>query len=149
MEQFKSVLQKRLIALSAYIAGLMLLAAMGLIRPTAGETEEVRAFISGLNVGLFMVVMIMAAMQSLRYVAALKDEEKRKALYIYENDERRLYIQSKMSGAAIQWILSGLVAATFVAEFFDQTVFFTLLGALLFAAAVKAVLKVYYTHKLT
>jgi len=149
MDKFKEVLQKRLLALSTYTFGLMMLAATGLYRPTAGETEAARAFMTGLNAGLFAVVMIVAVVTSIKYIAALRNEEKRKALYIYEHDERRLYIKSKMGGDAIQLVLCGLVAATFVSEFFDQTVFFTLLGVLLFTAAVKAVLKVVYTKKLT
>ncbi|MBN1776863.1 MAG: hypothetical protein JW811_01965 [Clostridiales bacterium] len=149
MDRFKEVLQRRLIALSTYTSGLVVLAAIGLYRPTAGETEEISAFMTGLNVGLFAAVMIVMAITSLKYIAALKDDEKRKALYIHETDERRLYIKSKMGGDAIQWILCGLVAATLVSEFFDQTVFFTLLCALVFTAAVKAAFKIVYTKKVS
>ena len=85
---------------------------------------------------------------AVRYNAARRDEEKRKALYIYENDERRLLIKSKMGGDAIQLLMMALVVATFVAEFFSQTVFFTLLSVLLFTAAVKTVFMLVYTKKL-
>ena len=149
MDQFKQVLRKRLAALCGYSMGLLCLAALGLVRPTAGETEEIRAFMAGMYTGLFTVVIIVVIASMVKYISAIKNEEKLKALYIYENDERRLVIQSKMGGAAIQWILSGMTAATLAAGFLNQTVFFTLLGALLFTATVKAVFKIVYTKKLT
>ncbi|MBE0600277.1 MAG: hypothetical protein IH607_00705 [Firmicutes bacterium] len=149
MDKFREVLQRRLLALSTYGSGLLVLAAMSATRPSAGETEAIRSFMTGMNTGLFATVLVVVALTSLKYLAALKNEEKRKALYIYENDERRLYIQSKMGGAAIQLVLLALATATVVAEFFSQTVFFTLLGVLLFTAAVKGIFKIVYTKKLS
>ena len=149
MDTFKAELQKRLLALSTYTSGLLMLAVFSVTRPNAGETEAIRSFMAGLNAGLFAVVMVVLAMTFFRYFRALKHEDKRKALYIYEHDERRLLIRSKMGGEAIQWILSGMVVATVVSEFFNQTVFFTLLGALLFIAAIKTIFMAVYTKKLT
>lgn len=147
MEKFKTELQKRLLGMGTYTSGLLVLAFLSVTRPNAGETEAVSAFMTGLNTGLFAVVLVVLAATSLRYLAALKHEDKCKALYIYENDERRLYIKAKMGGDAIQWVLLALASATVVSEFFNQTVFFTLLGVLLFTAAVKAVFKLVYTKK--
>ena len=149
MDQFKEILQKRLLGMGTYAAGLVLLAVISFMRPSAGETEEIRAFMAGMNAGLFAVVAVVLILSAVRYLAALRDDEKRKALYIYENDERRLYIQSKMGGDAIQLVLLALVTATVVSEFFSQTVFFTLLAVLLFTAAVKAIFKIVYTKRLT
>jgi hypothetical protein len=149
MEKYKEVLLKRLFAIISYSGGLIVLTAVGLTRHSAGETEGVRSFMEGLNTGLIAAVLVMIAVTALRYLKALKSEEKLRALYINEHDERRLYIQSKTGGAAIQWILMGLAAATITSEFLNQTVFFTLLGALLFCAAVKAALKVYYTKRVS
>ena len=148
MDKFKEDLEKRLLALSTYTSGLLVLAVLSVTRPNAGETEAIRAFMTGLNTGLFAVVMVVLALTALRYLAALKNEDKRKALYIYENDERRLLIRSKMGGDAIQLVLMALVVATVVSEFFNQTVFFTLLAVLLFTALVKGVFKAVYTGKL-
>lgn len=149
MERFKDELQKRLFSMATFVAGLAMLMVFGLMRPLAAATEEVRAFMLGVNAGLLAAALMGTLRSAVKYAAALRNEEKRKALYIWEHDERRLYIQSKTGGDAIQWILSGMVVATVVSEFFNQTVFFTLLGALLFAAAVKTVFKAVYTKKVT
>lgn len=148
MDTFKEVLEKRLLAMATYAAGLVLLAVMGFMFETAGETEEIRLFMTGMNAGLFAAVIGVLVVTAVRYNAARRDEEKRKALYIYENDERRLLIKSKMGGDAIQLLMMALVVATFVAEFFSQTVFFTLLAVLLFTAAVKALFLLVYSKKL-
>ncbi|HRX08633.1 MAG TPA: hypothetical protein P5559_05665 [Candidatus Limiplasma sp.] len=148
MDKFKEELQKRLLAMGTYAVGLAVLAIGSFVRQSAGETEEIRAFMAGMNAGLLAVVVIVLVLTALRYLAALKNEDKRKALYIYENDERRLLIRSKMGGDAIQLVLMALVVATVVSEFFNQTVFFTLLAVLLFTALVKAVFKAVYTGKL-
>lgn len=148
MNQFKESLQRRLYALATYALGLIVLMGFGLVRPLAAQSENALAFMAGVNAGLLAVALAVTFQSGVKYVRALKDAEKLKALYIFEKDERRLYIQSQEGGTAIQLVLMGLTTAMIVAEFFNQTVFFTLLGAVLFAAAVKAALKIYYTKKL-
>ena len=148
MDTYKETLQRRLFALLTYAGGMVLLVAFGMLRESAGKTEEVRAFMLGMNAGLLAVVLAVVISSAVRYTRALRDEEKRKALYIYEHDERRLYKQSMVGGTAVQLILMGLTVATVVSEYFDQTVFFTLLGTVLFAALVKAALKIYYERKI-
>lgn len=147
MDQFKNTLRKRIFGLALYNLVLIMLVVLGLFQPSGGESAEVRAFMSGVNAGLFAVAQVVLITGILWYYTAMKNEEKRKALYIYEHDERRLYIQTKVGGIAVQTILFGLIAATIAAGFYHQTVFFTLLGAVLFCAVVKAVLKVYYSNK--
>ena len=149
MEQFKKTLKRRLYGIAGYCIVLLVLIVFGIFHPTAGNSEETLAFMAGFNVGLAVVALGVIITGIRKYSAALKDEEKLKTLYIEEHDERKLYIQSKMGGMAMQIILFGLLAATLAAGFFNQVVFFTLLGTLLFGAAVKALLKAYYTRKLT
>lgn len=149
MEKFKETLHRRLYALATYAGGLIVLMSFGLIRPLAGSSEEIRAFMAGVNAGLLAVALAVVIISSVKYIRALKNEDKLKTLYIFEKDERRLYIQSMEGGAAIQLVLMGLTTAMIVAEFFDQTVFFTLLGTVVFTAAVKAVLKIVYTNKMS
>ncbi len=148
MNQYRETLQRRLAALATYIGGLVVLMSFSLIRPLAGDSEGIRAFMAGVNAGLLAVALVVAILSAVKYGRALKNEEKLKALYIFEKDERRLYIQSREGGTAMQLVLMALTAAMIVAEFFDQTVFFTLLGTVVFAAAVKAALKIYYETKL-
>ena len=148
MEQYEKVLQKRQVGIVMYNVALIALLALVLLRPAAGD-EGMQGFVSGFVTGLFTVAQVVLIMSFIRYRAALKNEDKRKALYIEEHDERKLAIRSKMGGTATQIILFGLLAGTIAAGYYNQTVFFTLLGALLFSALVKAVLKAYYTRKLT
>jgi hypothetical protein len=149
VEKFKETLHKRLYALATYTGGLIVLMSFGLVRPLAGNSEAVRAFMAGVNAGLLAVALAVVVLSGVKYIRALKNADKLKTLYIYEKDERRLYIRSGEGGTAIQLILMGLTTAMIVAEFFDQTVFFTLLGAVVFAAGVKAVLKIVYTNEVS
>jgi len=148
MERYRATLKKRLYGIGLYAAALTVLVCLGLLRPAGGDSEEVRAFMSGFNAGLLAVAVVMLALGIRRYYAALRDERKLRALYIEEHDERLLAIRTRIGGTGMQIILFGLLLATIAAGFVSQTVFFTLLGALLFSAAVKAVLKIYYTKKL-
>ena len=147
MEQFKTTLKRRLYAMTGYAVALAVLVCLGLFRPMGGNNEETQVFMAGFNAGLFAVAIGVLVVSAVKYRAALKNEGKLKALYITEHDERLLAIHTKIGGTGMQVILFGLLGATIAAGFLNQTVFFTLLGALLFGAAVKAVLKVYYTRR--
>ena len=148
MEQFKETLRSRMLALGTFILGLLVLVSYSLFYPTSANSEAMHAFMMGLNAGLMAVVLVVSIRTIVKYLRAMKDPERLRSLYIYENDERRRLIQSKVGGTAIQLILMALATATVVSEFFNQTVFFTLLAVLLFSAAVKAGLLFYYERKL-
>lgn len=148
MDKFKETLKKRLYGIGVYAAALVALVCLVLLRPMGGDSGEVRAFITGFNAGLFTVAVVMLALSARKYTAALRDEGKLKALYVQEHDERLLAIRTRIGGTGMQIVLFGLLLATIAAGFINQTVFFTLLGALVFGSAVKAVLKAYYTRKL-
>ncbi len=148
MEQYPKTLQKRLVGIGVYNAVLIALLVFMLLSPAAGG-ERMKAFVSGFDTGLFAVAQGVLILSFIKYRAALRDPEKRKAMYIEEHDERMLFIYGKMGGTAMQIVLFGLLAATIAAGYFSQTVFFTLLGALLFATGVKAGMKIYYTKKIS
>lgn len=144
MENFKKTLQMRMRLLAVYNFFLLMLIVIGVFHPTAGTTQHVTDFMSGANVGLYAAIQAGLIAAVTKYGAALKDEGKRKALYIEENDERRKYIFTQMGGMAINICLGGLMLATVTAGFYNQTVYFTLLGVLGFCALVKGGLKLYY-----
>jgi hypothetical protein len=148
MERFKSTLKKRLLLMAAYNVALIGLLCLAALRPAAGG-EELRSFVAGFITGLFAVAQATLILTAVRYRAAIRDEQKLKLLYIREHDERLLSIEGKIGDAAMQLILYGQLAAAIAAAYFDQVVFFTLLGSLLFSAAVKIALKVYYTKKIS
>ncbi|NLW11382.1 MAG: hypothetical protein GX028_05125 [Clostridiaceae bacterium] len=82
-----------------------------------------------------------------KYIAALRNEEKLKKLLIEENDERTAYIESKAGSKAINATIMLLALAMLVANFFDKTVFFTLMAATLATAMTKIVICCYYKRK--
>lgn len=82
------------------------------------------------------------------YLISMRDEKALKKLYIQENDERTLMIMQKTGAIGMTVCSIGLAFAAVIASFFDQTVFFTLLGSAVFTAVVRGALKVYYHLKL-
>lgn len=77
---------------------------------------------------------------------AMKDENELKRLYIKENDERSIMIMQKTGAIGINICIVGFAAATIIAGYFNELIFFTLLGATLFVSLIKGLFKVYY-HK--
>lgn len=103
-------------------------------------------FVKGLQIGAFLGLQTLLLWQILKTSTTLRSEEALKAQYVYEHDERRALIYAKMGGHPINWTLGGLATAAIIAAFFDATIFFTLLGALLFTALIKGAHKIYYLN---
>ena len=78
---------------------------------------------------------------------SLQSPEAAKSRYIKENDERKHMIQQKTGSLGFQITGVGLGFAAVIAGFFDQTVFFTLMGALLFLVIVKVSLRLIFERK--
>jgi hypothetical protein len=62
-------------------------------------------------------------------------------------DERRKLIKDKIGGTGLNISLGGIATATIISGFFNEIVFLSLMGALIFMASVKGILKVYYRNK--
>ena len=148
MEKFKNDLQSRIGILVCYNSVLIIMASFGFFHPTAGQSEFTLSFMLGVNVGLYVAVQGLLIYFAFRYSAALRSQEKLKALYIYENDERRKFIQTQIGGVGINIILGGLAISTIIAGFYNETIFFVLLSALIFSAFVKGILKIYFNRKI-
>jgi len=147
METYPKTLKRRLYAIGGCGAALLALIVLGVFHPTAGSSDTARGFMAGFNVGLAIVVVGLMALDIRKYAAALKDADKRRTLYIAEHDERLGYIRTRMGGTPLQIVLYGLLTGTIVAGFFSETVYFALLGMLLFAMLVKGAMKVYLLRK--
>jgi hypothetical protein len=98
--------------------------------------------------GALTSIGILLILDILRYLRAIKDDSKLKELYIKENDERTIMIMQKTGAAGINICILGLGIATVVAGYFNELIFFTLLGATLFVALVKGLFKLYYFKKI-
>jgi len=101
----------------------------------------------GFNFGIVCGFMITAIFYIYRNVKALKDDEKLKKLYIAETDERNLLILQKSGSVGLNVITIGLLIGASVSIYFNEMVFFTLLGACLFVSLVRLVFKLYYHKK--
>ena len=147
MEKLKKNMRKKIVALSCYNVILIALIALGVFHPTAGTTPSRLAFMSGFNVGIYTINQIGIIYMLAKYAKALSSEAKLKQHHIYETDERRLYIETKIGGIGVDLILIGLAIATLVSSFYNETVYFTILLALIGGAMIKGTLKTYYTRK--
>lgn len=140
MEEFRRRIKKRIILMRIYCAVVAALFTIGAVGNIFDRETNAVSFTLGVYTGtLFLVVINLR-----KYMLAMKYEENFKQLYIQETDERHQYIVAKTGGSAINIIIFSLALASIIAGFFSETIFFTLLGSVLFVALVKGSLKIYY-----
>jgi len=130
MEKFKNVLSKRIVVMNTFnLLAVSFIALSNIYRST----------IYTKNVDIADMIF--------RYRKALRSETELKKLYIEEMDERRKLIKDKIGGTGLNICLGGIATATIISGFFNEVVFLSLMGALIFMASVKGILKVYYRNK--
>lgn len=141
MENFKQTLKKRIQYLSLYLCAVPVLwGILKLIMESNPNVEYAGEFAHGYAVGIAFVVLILI----IKYSFALRSDEKLKALYIKEKDERQLMIKVKVGGVCTTIILVCVSFASLIAAFFNQIVFLTLLGVTLFISLLMIALRLYY-----
>ena len=143
MEKFKKSIHRRVAIMRAYSAVIALFFILSTIfNITDYETKAV-SFILGACLGIMLLILIHIR----KYTMAIKYDEGMRKLYIEENDERHKFILSKTGGHAIDIVVCGLALGAIISGFFNEVVFFTLLGATIYTALVKGCLKIYYSKK--
>jgi hypothetical protein len=146
MDKFKRKIRVRIIWMSAVLICIAFVyIALALAKDNLPVIPD---FIRGFHTGVFTGIEIMILLVIVKYIASVRKEESLKKLFIEENDERKMAIMQKSGAWGMTACILGLAGATVVSGFFDQTVFFSLLGALIYTAAVKGILKIYYYRKL-
>lgn len=149
MEKYKEGLRNRIVLMLGFslssVVLVILASALGSVK--AEGSENLASMIRGFQLGIFIALQIMLLAQIIRYIKGLKDDSTLKKLYVEENDERKKLIKDKIGGAGFNFILCGIATATVISGFFNQTVFVTLLGVLVFTVTVKGLLKIYYRNK--
>ena len=102
-----------------------------------------QSFAMGAITGIMFVMVIFMR----KYIMALRHEEKLKALFIEENDERNKFIYAKIGGAGMNIAIMSATLSVLIAAFFNETVFVTLIGVTVYISFVKLFLKIYYNKK--
>lgn len=104
-------------------------------------------FFHGFQLGLLMAMVGFMMVDFVKTQMALRNDDKLKAMYVDETDERKLMIKRELGKMTLNVNYGALIIATVVAGFFNETVFSTLMAVLLFFALTMIVGKVYYNRK--
>lgn len=140
MEIFKQKLRNRLIFGGIYCAIILIFIA---VVWNTGLNDSATSFTLGFGVGIEAVMIFFMV----KCVKALKSEDKLKKLYIEENDERQKHLNAMVGGSGINISILFLALAMLISNYFNQTVFFTLLAVMFFVVLLKLTLKIYYNKK--
>ncbi len=148
MEQYKDSLKARIAVLivgAAAMVTLLLLGEFSVFR--AIGLSDFSEFLRGFQTGILLSVSIVFLYFVGRFRWLLKNEEKLKAAYYAENDERQKLITMKVGGNAMYVCTVLILLAGIVAGYFNETVFFSLAGCSLFLLLIRVALKIYYHKK--
>lgn len=141
MDKFKKSIKTRLVIMRSYSAAIAIFLILSIIFNFTEYETKALSFILGACVGIMLLVLF----NMRKYILAMKNDEAIKQLYIEENDERHKFIITKTGGTAINIVICGLALAAIVSGFFNEVIFFSLLGSTIFSALVKGSLKLYYS----
>lgn len=144
MEKFKLDIQRRIYGFSGLILLFVLTYYFMNLMYSNGDGSNASDFIRGFQLGIFSAMVGATVVRILVYNAALRNETKLRKLHIEETDERNQLIALKAGGFASLVELIVSVLATLVAGFFSNTVFFTLLGVVLFIVFLRLITKLVY-----
>lgn len=149
MEKYKQQVKKRMVLLYLYNAlSLIIIILTSIYSNVVPEgNQNISEMIRGFQFGTYLCLQLFLLKYIIKFQQALKTESALKDLYIEENDERTKFIKNKIGGFGFNFTLAVIAAATVTAGFFNQLIFCTLLGVLIFMALTKGVLKLYYRKK--
>ncbi len=145
MEKFKEKIRLRVLLMA--IVTICISVSYICLSLNADRLPPIHDFIRGFQFGAFSVVIVILVFFLAKYLGSLKNEEALKKLYIEENDERTIMIMQKTGAYGITICVVGLAFATVIAGFYNEIVFFALLGATVFTALIKGCFKIYYHRK--
>lgn len=149
MVEFKDVLKRRITLLIAFsVISILLIAIIGTWGyGKIGIGTHMEDFMHGAQAGLSAGFLAVMLKYILKYYRAIKSEDKIKSIYIEENDEREELIKNKIGGVGFFFIMGVIMVSIIISGFFNEIVFLTLLGVLVFMIFVKIFLKIYYNRK--
>ena len=149
MEEFKKkLLYRQLLIWAGMLFACFAFIFSGRFEKAETASEFLRGFIDGFQVGLAACLLGVLIILAVKYFITISRPDRLKNLYIFETDERRMFIKQKTGNIGMNIIIYGLAVGTTVAGNLNDTVFFSLLGACLFVSAVRGVMKLYYNMKI-
>lgn len=150
MEKYRQNMKKRAILLIAGVVVLTIIfgASHFLSNRYFNALNFQKEFFEGAQAGFFMGLETILIFFTVKTLVALSSDEKLKKQYIRENDERFALIKQKSGHVSYFIILAGLALAIVISSFFNETVFFTLVGVLFFVEFVRIGLKIFYKWRL-
>lgn len=144
MKEYRERVAKGLISGSIFIIAMIILEVI-LSYVFADSTTGLSKYFS---YGFFSGIIVVALYYIAKSVAALKDEEKLKKMYIEKNDERNLEVQRRGSQLALRILLASFAVALLVASHLDFKIYKTLLYVVLYSAAIISLSVFYYKKKI-
>lgn len=146
IEKYRS----KLIARMTYTAVIVIAAASVFLGGLTGVFERFSPkgdfgdFLSGFQTGLFTALMLVAIYSIAKMLAAIKNPDKLKMMYIDETDERTKAISEKSGHNLFMALCYPMLLADIISGYFSSAVFFTLLGVLLFMDITHLAMVFYY-----
>lgn len=135
-------------AILACFCVLGFLAEMGIVEltPITGDSHWKSQWRGGISGASFSLLILMC-IGLIRNLMAMKDEKKLKKLYIKENDERKIQIQTAAQAAGCRtFLIVGLVAAI-VAGYFHMVISISILCSVFAQSILTLIFKLLYSKK--
>ena len=143
MEEFRKKVETRLRVYTIICCG-----SLGLYFTLRFLTKGASDFAQGLTMGVLCGMEFVAVFNLVRMLAATRNEEKLREMYINETDERNCAIQKATSQKSAAISMVGTAVAAIVAGFFDAKICMTLVAVLLVSALITVIVNAYYNKKM-
>ena len=149
MEKYKKTLVYRIcIIIFCFIIILVgcLLKMNGVLSPQ--DTDVFSEFHQGFQLGIIALVESMFIYFMGRYIVTLQKPEELKKLYYAEHDERKRTIREKSGGYTIFLCAIAILIVAIIAGYFNEIVFYSLVGCSFFLFITRKILILYYSYKI-
>lgn len=148
MDKYKMVLKKRIIILAVFVLFALTLTGYSLLIVSNSVGEDLFAGnLIGFQCGLSCSLLLPFIFLITRYRSIMNNETKLRKLYNWENDERKKEIKQKSGANVILFCSVIIIFAGIIAGYFNEIVFYSLIGCAFFLLHVSVGLKLYYTKK--
>ena len=148
MDSYRETLKSRIVILltgAVILIALMVLTQSGIVSTV--KNESFSSFLRGFQAGLLFWIIVIFASLAGRYIWLLRREEKLKAAYCAENDERRKLIMMKIGGTPMYVCIIVMLLGGIAAGYFNETTFYSIAGCAVFLLLVRLFLSIYYHKK--